>query len=141
MRKAGEPRATAGEVNQDIGWFDVLVDEASLVHPPECHGERYCDAEELRRFQRSPGKPVERLAAGIFEHQHGATAVAHELKGARRPRSVQLILQFVFVGEAIEARARRALRGRQNDQDGSRAPSSCTRHARHKTRSPSSDKV
>jgi hypothetical protein len=67
-RKAGEPRATAGEVNQHICWFDVLVDEASLVHPPECRGERYCDAEELRRFQRSPGKPVERLAAGIFEH-------------------------------------------------------------------------
>ena len=87
-RKAGEPRATAGEVNQHICWFDVLVDEASLVHPPECRGERYCDAEELRRFQRSPGKPVERLAAGIFEHQHGPIAVAEELKGARRPRCV-----------------------------------------------------
>jgi hypothetical protein len=31
----------------------------------------------LRRFQRSPEKSVERLAAGIFEHQHGSIAVAH----------------------------------------------------------------
>jgi hypothetical protein len=32
------------------------------------------DAEELRRFHWSPEKSVERLAAGIFEHQHGSMA-------------------------------------------------------------------
>jgi hypothetical protein len=30
----------------------------------------------LRRFHWSPEKSVERLAAGIFEHQHGSIAVA-----------------------------------------------------------------
>jgi hypothetical protein len=31
----------------------------------------------LPSFQRSPEKSVERLAAEIFEHQHGSIAVAH----------------------------------------------------------------
>jgi hypothetical protein len=43
----------------------------------ERHDERDRDAEELRRFHWSPEKSVERLAAGIFEHQHGSIAFAH----------------------------------------------------------------
>jgi hypothetical protein len=35
------------------------------------------------------GPPIERLAASIVEHQHGATGVAQRL---HRPRPVELIL-------------------------------------------------
>jgi hypothetical protein len=113
-----EPCPAASEVNQDICWFDVLVDEALLMCPPERHDERDRNAEEARGFQRSPEKSVERFAAGIFEHQHGSIAVAHQLQGSRRPRPIQLILQSEFVGQTIEARARRAVCGRQNDEHG-----------------------
>jgi hypothetical protein len=44
----------------------------------------------------------ERLAARIFENQHGSSAVADELKGQHGPCTVQLVPQFVFVSETIE---------------------------------------
>src|SRR6516164_6692411 len=61
---------------------------------------------------------MEWLAARILEHQHGPSAVARELQRLRRPRPIQLILQGVFVSKAIDARARRVLGGRHNDQHG-----------------------
>jgi hypothetical protein len=39
----------------------------------------------------------------ILEHQHGPTALAHEAQRPHGPSAIQLILQAVFVGEAIEA--------------------------------------
>src|SRR6516164_7659032 len=59
---------------------------------------------------------MERLAARILEHQHGPSAVVRELQRLHRPLPIQLILQGVFVSQTIEARARRVLGGRQNDQ-------------------------
>jgi hypothetical protein len=43
-------------------------------------------------------QPVERLCAGILEHQHGPTGVAHEFWRLHRPRPTQFNLQSVFVG-------------------------------------------
>ncbi|RXT20586.1 hypothetical protein B5P46_24580 [Rhizobium leguminosarum] len=40
---------------------------------------------------------VEGLAAGILEHQHGATTFAHELQWGHGPCTVQFILQAILV--------------------------------------------
>jgi hypothetical protein len=61
---------------------------------------------------------VECLAARILEHQHGPGAVARKLQRLRRPIPVELVLQGVFVSQAIKARARRVLGCRHNDQHG-----------------------
>jgi hypothetical protein len=61
---------------------------------------------------------VERLAAGIFEQQHGSTTFALERQRPYRPRVVQLILQFVFVGETSKAGGGWVRRSGQHGQDG-----------------------
>ena len=62
--------------------------------------------------------PVERLAAGILEHQCGPTAFADELQRSCCPCPVQVVLQFIFVSEAIEGGRRRMLGGGQHCQHG-----------------------
>ena len=57
---------------------------------------------KLPRFDRRPENLVERLAAGIFKHQHRATAVVHELQRLCGPHAIQLILQSEFVDQATE---------------------------------------
>ena len=79
------------------------MDEPALVKL--AHSRRNADgeAQEASHLHGRAEQPVERLAARILEHQHGPTGVAHELQRPHRPRRVELILEFVFVGEAIEA--------------------------------------
>ena len=93
------------------------------------------------RLHRRAEQPLERLAAGILEHQRGPAALADELQRPRRPCAVQFVPQSIFVGEAIEGRRRRLLRGGQHGQHGVRLPSAPRRQARQKTRSPSSHKT
>src|SRR5215469_6603541 len=66
---------------------------------------RNADGETQEAFylQGHPEQPVERLTARILEHQYGATPVARKLQRAQRPHTAQLILQAIFVREAIEA--------------------------------------
>ena len=45
----------------------------------------------------------------------------HEVQRAHRPCAVELILELVFVGEMIEARAGRLVGGRHNEQHGALA--------------------
>ena len=59
-------------------------------------------AKKSPHVHRGAEELTERLAAGIFEHQHWATAVVHELQRLCGPRAIQLILQSEFVSEAIE---------------------------------------
>ena len=61
---------------------------------------------------------LKRLAAQIIEHQHGPTGVAHEGERPRRPCRVELILQLVFVREAMEAVWRRVRGSGQHGQHG-----------------------
>ena len=61
-------------------------------------------------------EPVERLAAGILEHQNGLTAISLKFKRSHRPRAVQLILEGVFVGKAVEGGRCRWFRGWEHDQ-------------------------
>ena len=66
----------------------------------------------------APSRPSKRFAARVLEHQHGPTALAHELQRPHRPGTVQLILQTVFMSEAIETGGQRVLRGGQHREHG-----------------------
>ena len=61
------------------------------------------EAQEASYLHWPAEQSIERLAAGILEHQHSVTAAGHEVQRLHRPCSIQLSLQSVFVGEAIEA--------------------------------------
>ena len=60
--------------DQDVGRLDVLVDEAALVKLAQSRGNADGEAQEASHLHRCAEQPVERLAAGILEHQHGPTA-------------------------------------------------------------------
>jgi hypothetical protein len=80
------------------------MDKAALVELAQGHGDADSEVQEFPDPHRCVEQPIERLeVADILEHQHGSTTVAHDLEWPHRPGSVQLFLQSVFVGEAIEA--------------------------------------
>ena len=81
-------------------------------------GDAEREAQEALQLHGRAEQPLERLAARILEHQHGPTALAHELQGPRRPGAVQLILQPVFVRQAIEDIRWRVFRGEEHRQHG-----------------------
>ena len=89
-------------VDQDVGRLDVLVDEAAPVHLAERRRERDGDAQELRHLQRPAEQAIERLAAGILEHQHRAAVVARKRERSHRPFSIKFGLEGIFVFEPLE---------------------------------------
>ena len=60
------------------------------------------EVQEASDFRRRAKQLVERLAAGILEHQRGLTLVADERQRPHRPAFVQFVPQSVLVGQAIE---------------------------------------
>ena len=116
--KPGEPHARVRAVDHDIGRLDVLVDEAALVKLAHSRGDSDCEAQEAPHVHGRAKQPVERVAVRILEHQHGPTALAHELQWSHRPRAVELVLQPIFVSEAIKAARGGMLRGGNHDKHG-----------------------
>jgi hypothetical protein len=116
--ETGELDRSGGAVDQDIGWLDVLVDEATSVDLGEGRSDRDGEVQEAPHLHGQAEQSVQRLAAGILEHQHGPSAVANELKRTHRPRPVQLVLQFVFTSKAIKGGRGRLLRRGQYSQHG-----------------------
>jgi hypothetical protein len=116
--EAGELDLSGRAVHQDIGRLDVLVDEAAPMDL--CEGRSYRDgeAQKVPHLHGRAEQPVQRCAVGVLEQQHGPTAVADEPKRPHRPCAVQLVLQFVFVSQAIEGRRCRMFRGGQHGQHG-----------------------
>ena len=120
----------SAQFDQDIGRLDVLVDEAAPVRLAQRGGDADSEAQEASRFHRRADESRKRLAAGILEQQRRSTALAGERERPCRPCGVELVPQFIFVGEAIEGSRQRALRGGQHGQHGAaaavavRAPSS-----------------
>ena len=98
----GEPRPSVRAVHQDIGRLDVLVDEAALVRLAQRGGDADGEAQEASRLHRRADQPLERFAARILEQQRCSTAFADQRERPRRPCGVELVPQFIFVGEAIE---------------------------------------
>jgi hypothetical protein len=80
------------------------MDKAALMELAQRYGDANSEVQEFPDLHRHGEQPIERLeVADILEHQNGPTTVADDLERPQRPRSVQLFLQPVFVGEAIEA--------------------------------------
>ena len=75
------------------------------------------DAQEAFDFHRWAEKSAEQLPAGILEHQNALTAMSREFERPHGPGAVQLILERVFVGKAIDSRRSRLFRSREYDQD------------------------
>ena len=115
--EAGEPRRAIGAVHQDIAGFLVLVDEAGLVGFAQSRSDADREAQEDADLHRLAEQARERFAAGVLEHQHGATVFSHELQRPRRPSAIELVPELIFVREPFERQGRRAIRGEENRQD------------------------
>ena len=115
--KAGEPHRAIGAVHQDIAGFLVLVDEADLVGFAESRSNADREAQENADLHRLAEQARERFAAGVLEHQHGATVFSYELQRPRRPNAIELVPELIFVRQPFERQGRRAIRGGENRQD------------------------
>jgi hypothetical protein len=78
------------------------VDQPAHVHLADCRRERDRDAQKLRHIHRLAEQLIERLAAGILEQQRRSIAFAAKRERPRRPRGVERVPQFIFMGKAIE---------------------------------------
>ena len=108
----------SAQFSQDIGGLDVLMDEAALVDLAHSPGDADSEAQEASHLHGCAEQPVERLAAGIFEHELAAPALVPKLQRPHRPCTIQFVLQSVFVGKLIEADWWRVLRGEQHHDHG-----------------------
>src|SRR5215475_2119856 len=99
----GQPYLAGRLVEHDVGWLDIFMNQPALVKLAQscCDGNR--NTQEGSRLHGRAEQPFERLAARILEHQHGPARVAYELQRPHCPRRVELVLQLVFVREALEA--------------------------------------
>jgi hypothetical protein len=66
------------------------------------HGKRDRKAQEFRHLHRPAEQPLERLAAGVSQHQHEPALAPQELDRLRRPVAVEVSPQSEFVLEALE---------------------------------------
>jgi hypothetical protein len=78
------------------------MDEPALVDLAQRPGHTDSKAQKAADLHGCAEQLNQRLAAGVVEHQHRATAFAHELQGPHRPGTIQLILQVMITSEAIE---------------------------------------
>ena len=98
--------------------LDVLVDEPPLMQPRDRRDEAEREVHERPHRHRLTEQPLQQFAARVLQHQHGPTAFADELQRPHRPRSVELILQSVFVSKAIKNVRWRVLHNGHHGQHG-----------------------
>ncbi len=67
-----------------------------------------------------PDKAIEGLASRVLDNQHRPPALAYELHRPQRPRTVEVVLKFVFVCETIDALKRRMLSAGKNGYESMR---------------------
>src|SRR5258706_10253763 len=90
------------------------------MKPADSHTDIDCQAQEEIHLERHAEQSLERLAAGILEHQRGPAALTKQLEWTHRPRPVQLLLQSIFVSKTIQSGRRRMLRSGEHGQHESR---------------------
>ena len=100
--EAGQPHAAAYRVHQNVGRFDVLVDQPVCVHLGDGVCKRDGDAQEWRDVQWPAEQTVKGLAAGVLEHQPDLVIVAGQCEWARCPGSVEIGFERIFVVEPLE---------------------------------------
>ena len=100
-----------------VGWVDVFVNESTSVEPAKCGRQRHGEPEKSSDLHGLADKAIKGLTSGVLDNQHRPPALAHELHWPQRPRGSEGILEFVFVGETIDALERRMLRaGKDGDE-------------------------
>jgi len=106
---AGSTRILAG--------FDVLVDEASLMHAAERARERDRDAQEMRYLQWSAKQSTERRTAGILKHQRQAVVVVRQRDWPAPPSQRQVrALSAYSCSSRLNATERAFFRGNKQDR-------------------------
>ena len=115
--EAGEVDGVAARlVHQNIGRPEILVDQPARVDLADGFDELDRQAQGARRLHRPAQQLGQRNAAGILQHQQGAPALAHQLQGPGGPGGVEVVLQRVFVEEAVDRGGRRRVEGRGHRQ-------------------------
>ena len=99
--KARQPDRAGRGVNDNVGRFNVPVNEASIVDIAQIRDDTDGETQEASHLHWRAEHPLERLTTGVVKHQHGPTMLAHQLQRSHRPRTVQIIPEFVFASEAI----------------------------------------
>ena len=79
------PDLSVRTVHQGMRRLDVLVDEPPLMQLGYGPGEPEREMQERPHRHRLTQQPLQRLAAGILQHQHGPTAFADQLQRAAPP--------------------------------------------------------
>ena len=105
-------------IHQEMRRLDILVDEPPLMQPGDRRDETEREVQEGPHRHRLAEQPFQQFAARVLQHQHGPTALADELQRPHRPRSVELILQSIFMSKAIEDLLWRVLHGGHHGQHG-----------------------
>ena len=119
-----QPDLSVRAIHQNIGGFDVFVDEAVLMRLAQGGDDADRKREEEADLHGRAEQPVARLAARIFKCQHNAAALLAKRQWPHRPVRVQLILQLIFMGQAFDAGGGRMFCG------GRRLPSAPRCHPR-----------
>ena len=95
--KAGEPHLAGRSVHECVGGLDVLVDETLLVYSAERGRESDCETQELLQLHRLAKQSLQRLAAGVLEHEQRTPLVRHKCERPSCPGGIQFGSQRVFV--------------------------------------------
>src|ERR1700723_1436661 len=101
-----------------MGGLYILVQQATSMKLAKSHSDVGRQAQEVDRLQGRAKQPLERLAAGILEHQHGPAAITNQLEWTHPPRAIQLLLQSIFVSKTIQSGRCRVLCSRSHGQHG-----------------------
>ena len=116
--KPGQPDVAARAAYENVFRLEVLVDEATLVEPPQRGGQADGNVQERGWLHRASQKTREQLATGVFEQQRRAPVIAHQRQRPRCPCRIQLVPQPVLVLEPRQASRHGSLRGGRQFQDG-----------------------
>ena len=76
---------------------------------PSARRQGHCESQKSSDLHGLADKAIEGLASGVLDNQHRPPGLAHELHRPQRPRTVEVVLEFVFVCETIDALKRRML--------------------------------
>ncbi len=101
--EAGQVHVAGCTVHQDVRGLKIFVYKVAPMHPTERCRDGDSEGQELSNLHRFAQTPVERLATWILEDQYRPIAVANQFQRPDCPRTLQMILQSVFMRETIDA--------------------------------------
>ena len=102
-----QPDRPGRVVDEDIGWLDIFVDEASPVESRQRSRQADGEAQKRSDLPRLPQEPQQGLSAGILAQQRKPTVVSHEPQRPSCPARVELVPQLESVLQARDGCRRR----------------------------------